>query len=321
MEQKHDDDPNFLRLLQTLDQQKNWDGRPLVEYNGFWLPLRFFGSILSTLKQFKPENNDLILASFPKSGTTWLKALAVSIAGRNTIADGQSPLLNSNPHMLVPFFELDDPDHLKHLPSPRIISTHISYKTLPKSIHDESECKIIYICRNPLDTFVSYHYFLLDNKLGQGDGDTAQQPLGLDEALDMFCRGIYMYGPIWDHVLGYWKAHLEDPQRVLFLKYEDLQEDTAFYVKKIAAFMGCPFSEEEDKPGVIEEIVRLCSINNLKNLEVNKKGKFLGIVENSSYFRKGEVGDWRNHLSADMAERIKKIMESELEGSGLTFKI
>ncbi|GFP81451.1 cytosolic sulfotransferase 5 [Phtheirospermum japonicum] len=304
MEQKHDDDPNFLLLLQTLDQQKNWDGCPLVEYNGFWLPLRFFRSILSTLKQFKPENNDLLLASFPKSGTTWLKALAVSIAGRNTIADGQSPLLNSNPHKLVPFLEYDDPDHLKHLPSPRIISTHISYKTLPESIREESECEIIYICRNLLDTFVSYRHFSLDNKLGQGYDDAGPPPLGLDEALDIFCQGIYMSGTIWDHVLGYWKAHLEDPQRVLFLKYEDLQEDTSFYVKKIAAFMGYPFSEEEDKQGVIEEIVRLCSINNLKILEVNKKGKFRSIVKTSSLFRKGEVGDWRNYLSADMARSL-----------------
>ncbi|GFP81458.1 cytosolic sulfotransferase 15 [Phtheirospermum japonicum] len=277
--------------------------------------------MLSSLKQFKPENNDLILASFPKSGTTWLKALAVSIAGRNTIADGQSPLLNSNPHKLVPFLEFDDPDHLKHLPSPRIISTHISYKTLPGSIRQESECKIIYICRNPLDTFVSYRHYSLDNKLGQGDDDAGPPPLGLDEAFDMFCRGVYSFGPYWDHVLGYWNAHLANPEKVLFLKYEDLKEDTAFNVKKIAEFMGCPFSEVEDKQGVIEEIVSLCSINNLKNLEVNKKGKILGIVKNSSYFRKGEVGDWRNYLSADMAERFKKIMESKLEGSGLTFKI
>ncbi|GFP81455.1 cytosolic sulfotransferase 15 [Phtheirospermum japonicum] len=200
--------------------------------------------------------------------------------------------------MLVPFFELGDPDHLKHLPSPRIISTHITYKTLPESIHQESECKVIYICRNPLDTFVS-----------------------LDEAFNMLCRGVHSFGPIWDHVLGYWNAHLENPEKVLFLKYEDLKEDTAFYVKKIAEFMRCPFSEEEDKQGVIEEIVSLCSINNLKNLEVNKKGKILGIVKSRSYFRKGEVGDWRNYLSADMAERFKKIMESKLEGSGLTFKI
>ncbi|GFP81454.1 cytosolic sulfotransferase 15 [Phtheirospermum japonicum] len=318
MEQDHDDGPNFL----TLDQQTNWDGLPLVKYDGFWLPLCLFRSILSAQTHFKAKSGDLILTSFPKSGTTWLKALVVSIAGRYAVTGAQSPLLTCNPHALVPFFEYENADYFQHLPSRRIISTHISYKTLPESIREESECKIIYICRNPLDTFVSYRHFSLDNEFGQGEDDAGPLPLGLDEAFDMFCRGIYSFGPSWDHVLGYWNAHLANPEKVLFLKYEDLKEDVEFsYVKKIAGFMGCPFSEEEKKRGVIEEIARLCSFESLKNLEVNKTGSFQGAAKNSSFFRKGEVGDWRNHLSDVMAERFKKIMESKFEGSGLMFTI
>ncbi|KAI3454004.1 hypothetical protein Pfo_010667 [Paulownia fortunei] len=295
-------------LLQTLEQQTNWDGRRLVKYDGFWCAVSVFRPILSTQKYFKAKDCDIILASFPKSGTTWLKALTFSIANRSVFTIDQSPLLTSHPQTVVPSLEFnlylheDNPD-LEHLSNPRIFSTHMPFKILADSIR-ESECRIIYICRNPLDQFISHRHFALENK-----------------AFDMFCQGIHSFGPFWDHMLGYWNAHLKNPEKVLFLKYEDLKDDITFHVKKIAGFVGYPFSLEEEKQGLIEEISRLCSFENLKNLEVNKTGYISGVLKNSSYFRKGEVGDWTNYLTPAMAERIVKLMDSKLEGSGLMFKI
>ncbi|KAK6116895.1 hypothetical protein DH2020_049352 [Rehmannia glutinosa] len=309
-------------LLQTLEQQTNWDGSPLFKYNGYWFPQHFFRPILSFQKHFKAKDSDIILASSPKSGTTWLKALAFSIVNRNVYPINQNPLLNCNPHALIPSLErhlysLQEHPNLQHIPNPRIFSTHMPFSTfLPDSIRD-SECKTIYICRSPMDMFTSGLHFLLENKT---QNDTVL-PLELNEAFDMFCHGIHPYGPFWDHILGYWNAHLKNPEKVLFLKYEDLKEDITFYIKKIAEFMGCPFSLEEEKQGLIEQIAKLCSFENLKNLEVNKTGNIRGVLKNSSFFRKGEVGDWTNYLTPDMAERIKKIMESKFEGSGLMFKI
>ncbi|KAG8381917.1 hypothetical protein BUALT_Bualt05G0022600 [Buddleja alternifolia] len=88
----------------------------------------------------------------------------------------------------------------------------------------------------------------------------------------------------------------------------------------IAEFIDFPFSLEEEEQGVIKQISEFCSFENLSNLEVNKTWNFLSVVENSSIFRKGEVGDSKNYLTPVMAERIEKIIESKLEGSGLTFK-
>lgn len=136
----------------------------------------------------------------------------------------------------------------------------------------------------------------------------------------MYCRGVSGYGPFWDHVLGYWKESLERPDKVLFLRYEDLKHDTAIHVKRLAAFMGVPFSAEEEREGAIEEISRLCSFSNLKELEVNKTGRSGPFVENNAFFRRGEVGDWVNHLTPEMAERLNEVIEEKLGGSGLTFK-
>ncbi|KAL7124679.1 hypothetical protein ABFS83_14G064500 [Erythranthe nasuta] len=316
--------------LQKLEQRTNWDERLLVKYQGFWCPLPFFRPVLSAQKHFKAKASDLILSSLPKSGTTWLKALTFSIANRNIYPniDTQSPLLTSNPHKVVPFLELnlylnqENPD-LENLQlitnTPRIFATHMPFDALPDSI-SKSECKIVYICRNPLDQFISFRHFSLQNKFGEEDHQAG--PLELDGAFDMFCDGVHPFGPFCEHMIGYWDAHLKNPDKVLFLKYEDLKDDIGLHVRKIAEFMECPFSLEEEQQGLVEEISKVCSFDNLKNLEVNKNGYSVnGIVKNSSYFRKGQVGDWANHLTPAMAERMEKVIKSKLQGSGLTLHI
>ncbi|EYU36903.1 hypothetical protein ABFS82_14G063600 [Erythranthe guttata] len=313
--------------LEKLEQRTNWDGWRIVKYQGFWCPLPFFRAALSAQKYFKAKDSDIILSSLPKSGTTWLKALAFSVANRSTYMSNIdttqiSPLLTSNPHKVVPHLELnlylnqENPD-LEQTSAPRIFSTHMPFHALPNSI-PKSGCKIIYICRNPMDQFISFRHFSLDNKFGEEDRHGG--PVELDEAFDMFCDGVHLYGPFYEHITGYWDAHLKNPDKVLFLKYEDLKDDIGLHVRKIAEFMGCPFSQEEEERGLVEEICRVCSFDNLKNLEVNKSGSFNGRVKNSSFFRKGEVGDWANHLTPAMAERMDKLINTKLEGSGLTLR-
>lgn len=43
------------------------------------------------------------------------------------------------------------------------------------------------------------------------------------------------------------------------------------------------------------------------------------IVDNSTFFRKGEAGDWRVHLIMEMAERVDQITKQKFDGYGLTF--
>ncbi|EYU27151.1 hypothetical protein ABFS82_02G128100 [Erythranthe guttata] len=320
-QEKNEDDEFSESFLQTLEQQTNWDGSPMVKYRGFWYLKRFIRQELSSHKHFKARDSDIILSTLPKSGTTWLKALAYSIVNRDTIYRdiGQNPLLTCNPHTLVPFlfmFEENNPHEFDQPTDPRIFATHTPFEALADSIR-QSACKIIYVCRNPLDQFVSIRHFLIDNKIEKDHAG----PLGLDESFDMFCEGTHPVGPFWDHMTGYWNAQLENPRKVLFLKYEDMKEDIVFNVKKIADFLGCPFSSEEEERGMVEEISEMCSFQSLKNVDRNGYS-FKGIFKNSTFFRKGEVGDWSNCLTPAMAERMKKLVEIKFQGSpGLTFKI
>ncbi|KAL2927850.1 Cytosolic sulfotransferase 15 [Bienertia sinuspersici] len=59
----------------------------------------------------------------------------------------------------------------------------------------------------------------------------------------------------------------------------------------------------------------------MKELDVNKNGVINKFYEKKSYFRKGEIGDWTNHFTPFMVERMTKLMEEKLEGTGLSFKL
>ncbi|OMO91322.1 hypothetical protein COLO4_18455 [Corchorus olitorius] len=94
----------------------------------------------------------------------------------------------------------------------------------------------------------------------------------IEETFDKFYRGVNVCEPVWDHALGYWKPSLENPERVLFFKYEELKADPRNRLRRIADFIGCPTSMEEEMFDLVDEILELCSFDHLSNLEVNRTG-------------------------------------------------
>ncbi|KAK5777164.1 flavonol sulfotransferase-like [Gossypium arboreum] len=321
VEQHNEDEfqKSFKEMISTLPKGNSW-GLPdhLYQYQGFWFTPPFLQGVLLAQQQFEAQPTDIILSSAPRTGTAWLKSLTFATITRTSYDDSTTPLLFRMPHDVVPFMELDHAHFSanRHLGIP-LLATHAPYSFLPTSIID-SGCKIIYICRDPKDTFVSMYHICTRYAKSQNT-----QPIELDEAFELFCEGVSWYGPYWDHVLGYWKASLEHPDKFMFLKYEEMNEDTVLYLKKLAEFMGCPFSSEEQQKGVPEKIIKMCSFENLSNLEVNKSGihrEGQGNLEiqNKIYFRKGKVGDWKNYLTPKMATQLDQITQQKLSSSGLS---
>ncbi|XWS23051.1 hypothetical protein CRYUN_Cryun29cG0088500 [Craigia yunnanensis] len=306
------------QLIPSLPTEKGWVANHLHQYQGFWHTTRQLQAVLTCQNHFQANDTDIILVTTPKSGTTWLKAIIFALMNRVQYPNPEThPLLTENPHVLVPFLELElyidsQAADFTTLSSPRLFGTHLPLVSLPDSVKN-SACKLVYLCRNPKDTFVSLWHFT--NKLRINDmGDNF-----LEETFDKFSRGVSLYGPFWDHVLGYWKESLEKPQRVLFLKYEEIKEQPKAQLMRLAQFLGCPFSSEEETSGVVDDILKLCSFDNLSNLEVNKTGKLASGEEYKAFFRRGEVGDAKNHLTQQMMEKLDQITEEKLYGFGLTF--
>lgn len=313
-------------VLLSLPKERGWRTAFLYKFQGYWCQAKEIQAIMAFQKHFKAKDTDIILASIPKSGTTWMKALSFAIINRKNfpiICDHHGhphPLLTSNPHDLVPFLEYklyannQIPELSQIADEPRVFATHIPFASL-NLLPSMNNIKIVYICRNPFDTFISSWHFL--NKLrSQGLPE-----ISLEEAFKMYCDGVIGFGPFWEHMLGYWNESLKRPNNVLFLKYDDMKHDIVSNLKKLASFLGFPFSPEEEKQGVIQDIAKLCSFEEMKKLDVNKNGKSIKDIENKYLFRKGEVGDWVNYLSPSMVKQLSLIMEEKLDASGLSFKV
>uniref|UniRef100_A0A0E0LYW9 Sulfotransferase n=1 Tax=Oryza punctata TaxID=4537 RepID=A0A0E0LYW9_ORYPU len=304
---------NFISKLPT---REGWS-QPLVLYKDYWFRPQLLENILVAQDTYMPRSNDVILATQPKCGTTWLKALCFTIVNRSQYSFSNHPLLTRNPQHVVPFIEIrnegGDHNYIESLPSPRLLSTHMPLSFIPIETKNQS-CRIVYLCRDPKDAFVSRWYF--ENKLFNGCS------LDLGKIFDMFCEGFSPYGPFWNHFLEYWKASMERPEKVMFLKYEDIKSDPALVVRKLADFLGMPFTKAEDDGGIPEQVVKLCDFETLASLQVNQTGLVRGKnyeLHNSVFFRKGRVGDWVNHISEEMAGRLDRIVQEKLIGSGLTF--
>ncbi|CDP00475.1 unnamed protein product [Coffea canephora] len=307
--------PECKDLLSTLPKEKGWAEPHLYKYQGFWYPAWQFQGVLECQQHFQAQDTDILLVSAPKCGTTWLKALAFTIINRNShsIDDpGKHPLFYNNPHDLVHQIELEShiDNPIFNPSSPRLFATHLPYISLPKCAKN-SECKLVYICRNPKDTFISLWHFMNELRLNH------LASISLEVAFDKFCRGVSIFGPFWDHVSDYWEESRKRPNKVLFLKYEDMKEDPNLHVKRLAEFFGVPFSIEEATSGVVDGIIKLCSFENLSKLKVNKDGKLPSGVENKTFFRRGGVGDWKNYLWPVMVERLDYLTEEKFQGSGL----
>ncbi|KAL2943694.1 Cytosolic sulfotransferase 15 [Bienertia sinuspersici] len=308
----------------------------MVKYQNFWcrtIQLKGLKPIIYYQKHFKAKDTDIIIASQPKTGATWLKSLLFTIVNRlnpdHLPLNEKSPLLEHNPHELVYFLEhgvyagnsrLPSPQQLDELASPRLLHTHLPYASLPESIRT-SPCKILCIARNPFDTFVSNWHWqakLIKNL----DEDDEFQPPRMEDFLEDFCNGKFPFGPYFDHVVEFWKLSIQQPNKILFLKYEDLKGDEGIiHFKKLAEFVGFPFSAQEESEGSIDDIIELCNFNNLKNLEVNKTGFMNKMVEMKNFFRKREVGDWTNYFTPTMVERFNILIKEKFQGTGLCFQV
>ncbi|KAK9277950.1 hypothetical protein L1049_027507 [Liquidambar formosana] len=149
---------------ETISSLPRVDGIKLADhlyhYQGFWCDGTLLEGIMSAQDHFTAKPTDIFLCSAPKSGTTWLKALAFAfaIATRTHFDDSTTPLLTTNPHGCVPMLEFEFDLVPKCLKIP-LFATHVPSTSLPQSIHSLG-CKIVYICREPKDVSVSLWHFV-----------------------------------------------------------------------------------------------------------------------------------------------------------------
>ncbi|RLM61304.1 hypothetical protein C2845_PM14G10890 [Panicum miliaceum] len=284
---------NFTEVVASLPQGPQCSMFPsLRQYRGFWLSEISLLSLPEVHARFALSPTDVLVASFPKCGTTWLKSLCFATARRSSHPplDGGHPLLRRNTHDCVRnidtlrFLQGGDEDDGE---APRLLGTHLPYSLLPAraTAGDGSGCRIVYVIWDPKDTLVSLWHFnsgVVMTTAGGGDdakqGAPPPEKAKFEEAFELFCQGRYGLGPQWEHAREYWEASRRRPGSVLCLRYEEMLRDPAGNLRRIAAFMGCPFSEAEEEAGVVRAILELCGMEKQRSLAVNRSGAYVVFV-------------------------------------------
>ena len=92
-------------FLSTLPREKGWLSEHLFQFQGFWYHKRTLQGTIVAQQHLKARSSDIFLVTYPKSGTTWIKAIAFAIMNRTHYNHQTRPMMSSGPHECVPFLE------------------------------------------------------------------------------------------------------------------------------------------------------------------------------------------------------------------------
>ena len=296
--------PDDLEPL-PLDSNYKSPGYRIYRYRGIITNnVQLQHGLIQQLTQFRGRPSDIIVAGFPKSGTTWLQEIVWCVTHHTEITDGKGsgvplefrfPILDFQSH--DQFMKMSSP---RDLPDPRFLKTHRHYHMLPESILT-SGAKLLYVSRDARDVCVSFYHFCRMTKVHQYRGTFA-------EFRDNFVRGALVCGPYREHVKGY----LEHSDTVLCLTYEQMHQDRASVVRKVAEFLDVALTDA-DVDNIVEntsfEVMKRNPDTNFQQWE--KNGMILRPGEDK-FMRKGVVGDWRNYFTEEENEAFMKWRNEEV---------
>ncbi|GFR06282.1 hypothetical protein TNCT_693711 [Trichonephila clavata] len=250
---------------------------------------------------YVPHDGDIIIASYPKTGTTWLTYIVMQIVSKGEMYPDFDDCL----YKYSPFLEAAGISVLDKMEKPRIYKHHCPYNMVQKN----SKAKYLYSYRRPEDTVVSYYHFV---------SSFESTPPGFDEFFEKFISGNIGYGNYFDHVLSFF-AHKND-ENMLVVSYEKLQRNRRDEILRIAKFLGEEYHQSLiGDESLLEKILERTSFDYMKkNLSLthpmSEKG---GERKTINFFRKGVVGDGKKALSAEQQERLKNMAIKKLQGSEL----
>ncbi|XP_041655861.1 cytosolic sulfotransferase 3-like isoform X2 [Cheilinus undulatus] len=286
------------------------DPRPrpeLIDFHGVSMT-RNFTQNWEDIQNFQARPDDVLIASYPKAGNTWLCYITDLLYFSQTAPEREQTLqiYQRIPH-LEASFEFVMPDMINNLPSsPRLIKTHLPVQFLPKTFFEQN-CKIIYISRNAKDSVVSYFHMERMTVLLPEPGDWRSY-------VQRFMEGKMVFGSWYDHVSGWWKKKQTYPQ-LHYMFYEDLVQDTGREIDKLCFFLGLSPSAEEKERIISKVQFDEMKTNNMVNMSSLRTMDFTV----SSFIRKGKVGDWKNHFTVAQNKEFDEDYKKKMKDPTLVF--
>ncbi|XP_036961264.1 cytosolic sulfotransferase 3-like isoform X1 [Acanthopagrus latus] len=180
------------------------------------------------LQNFQARPDDVLIATYPRSGNTWLCCILDLLYFGERFPERQAsiPIFRRVPLLEATFTCRAGPGGTPHVirgtdmveklqTSPRLIKTHLPVQFIPKSIWEQN-CRIVYSARNSKDNVVSYFHLERMTMIHPEPGDWSSY-------LQRFMEGKMLFGPWYKHVNGWWRKK-QSPSNIHYVFYEDLGE-------------------------------------------------------------------------------------------------
>ncbi|MFQ5417128.1 MAG: sulfotransferase domain-containing protein [Myxococcota bacterium] len=217
------------------------------------------------------RDSDVILASYPKSGNTWMRFIWANLVSELELGGREVDFHLLNGEMIC--------DHNRHLYGgleyhslPRLVKTH-----QPFDARVFRGNRILYLHRHPCDVMESYHAFRFAK---------LRRSRVTQLSLSQFIRDEKYGIPAWGEHVRSWL-----PNATVVSSYEALREHTASEVSRILSALEIPGIGRE----AIEDAVKRASLANVRRLEERSGRPDQAIFEDGFRFtRRGEVGGWRS---------------------------
>lgn len=227
--------------------------------------------------------DDILLASYPKSGNTWTRFLIANLVFPDqTVSFGNLHLLTLDPTVTT---QRD----FVHAARPRIIKSHGSF--------DPRYRRVICVVRDPRDVAISQYHYL--RKLRKIDDD-----FPLEKFIGRFLDGDLKRDlGSWGENVGSWLAARHHHPGFLLLRYEDLLANTTRELARVAAFGGFPATAER-----IARAVEGSTADRMRESE-KQQGERSALIKGSrqdiAFVRAAKSGGWRKDMPEAQVARIE----------------
>jgi len=259
------------------------------------------------------------LASYPKSGNTWMRVFLTNYRRRREGPVDINDLAETRPVSLRLFFDDMlgiDSSLLTHSEvdglrpavyrkiakdlrgKDRYFKIHDAFRRLPDGAPNfpaDVTAGVVYIVRTPLDVVVSYAHHNRSS-IDQAIGCMASDEHGL--FMTKTTRTDQLHQPLlsWSNHVRSWVDG--SGLRLHIVRYEDMVGNATGTFTGVIRFVGA-----EERPDRIEKAIRFSSFEELQRQE-HQHGFKEKAHSGQSFFRKGQVGAWRDALSAAQVSLI-----------------
>ncbi|GAA0486481.1 sulfotransferase domain-containing protein [Salinibacillus aidingensis] len=236
---------------------------------------------------FEVKENDIFIASYPKSGNTWMRFLLA-----NLIYSKQRIDFANIEDFIVDIYKRKN-NEIKRNNDINIFKTHSYFR--PKFTKYKSN-KVVYIVRDVRDVIISYYQYVQKRK---------NTSIEFNDFYNQFLAGdIDNYGT-WGENVGSWLGASKGNSNFLLIKYEDMLEDIYSEMIKVCDFLDLNVNKSE-----LTMAIEKSSFDNLQKSEVevqNKAEELKNTNQNIKFFRSGKKGQWNDYLTKKQIE----ILESQ----------